>query len=59
MSLRVSLRVSLANPPHPFTKKSSTHTRTAFGDGNSKQESNQDPKVHSGAKKSINEGGFL
>lgn len=56
----MSLRMSLANPPHPFTQKKAVHlTRTAFGDGNSKRESNQDPKVHSGAKKSINEGGFL
>ena len=45
MSLAMSLRVSLANLPHPFTqKKQYTLTRTAFGDGNSKRESNQGPQ---------------
>lgn len=41
----MSLMMSLANPPHPYTEKKAAHTRrTAFGDGNSKQESNQGPQ---------------
>lgn len=41
----MSLMMSLANPSHPFTEKKAAHTRrTAFGDGNSKQESNQGPQ---------------
>ena len=32
------------HPTHTHEKKQYTHTRTAFGDGNSKQESNQGPQ---------------
>lgn len=39
-------KMSLANVAHPtHTQKKAAHTRrTAFGDGNSKQESNQGPQ---------------
>lgn len=40
----VARDVARKTTPPIHIKKSSTHTRTAFGDGNSKQESNQGPQ---------------